>query len=88
MDDLVELVSLNKETKQEKRKTLPTGLRLKPKILEAVDRVASEAGMSRTEWIRGAVMRSLKNWRGPMENAAIWGPCRHCGHHHDPEIHG
>jgi hypothetical protein len=70
------------------RKGKPVLLRLSPKLLFALDHICAESDMTRTDWIKGAIMRGMKNWTSPYENQTLWPKCHHCGKKHDPSIHG
>ena len=63
-------------------------LLLPPKVVAAIDNICQDQGGSRSNWIRGTIMRGLKNWRSPFDNSTIWSKCNHCGKKHDPSVHG
>jgi hypothetical protein len=74
--------------KKKRRKGVPILLYVKPDTLNAIDSIVAMNDTTRTDWIKQCIMRGLKNWRNPLDNPTIWGPCYHCGKRHDPKVHG
>lgn len=65
-------------------------IRLPKAMVARIDHVITQDGSSRTNWIRGAISRGLKNWVPPTENEHLWPVCHHCQKaRHDPKLaHG